>query len=53
METLYKLGKNMNKINNGNGLHNFTWFYKNNMILNPGECHYILTYNNDPFHNIF
>ena len=27
------------------------WFYKNNMILNPGECHYNM--NNDKGHKIF
>ena len=29
------------------------WFYKNNMILNPGECHYNMTNDKGLFHKIF
>ena len=43
--TLYKSGKNMQKIKNNLEmdfmiLHK--WFHENHMVLNPGKCHYIV-----------
>ena len=53
--TLYKSGKNMQKIKNDLEidvmiLHK--WFHGNHMILNPGKCHYIAIGDDDPTHKI-
>ena len=53
--TLYKSGKNMQKIKNDLEmdfmiLHK--WFHENHMVLNPGKCHYIVIGDDDPSHKI-
>ena len=53
--TLYKSGKNMQKIKNNLEmdfmiLHK--WFHENHMVLNPGKCHYIVIGDDDPSHKI-
>ena len=49
--TLYKSGKNMQKIKNDLEmdfmiLHK--WFHENHMVLNPDKCHYIVIGDDDP-----
>ena len=55
MTTLYKSGKNMQKIKNDlkrdfRILHK--WFHENYMVLNPGKCHYIVIGDDDPTRKI-
>ena len=53
--TLYKSGKNMQKIKNDLEMDFMVlqkWFHENHMVLNPDKCHYIVIGDDDPTQKI-